>query len=143
MKSFQFKIASKVANDGQGQQESEQASEDAYEERIPGGMAEGKNPDDFNPEALAEGTRVEMEHTDDPGVAREIAMDHLVEDPEYYVKLRAIEGDGVSQEASGPMDPERTAIALRAIAANIDRSRRPHVDLVIRDLRRILATLSI
>ena len=33
------------------------------------------------------GTKVEMEHTDDEGEARKIAMDHLKEDPHYYTKL--------------------------------------------------------
>jgi hypothetical protein len=40
-----------------------------------------------------DGTRVEMEHTDDKDVAREIAMDHLSEDSEYYNKLRKMEGE--------------------------------------------------
>ena len=30
---------------------------------------------------------VEMEHTNDPDIAKEIAMDHLTEDPDYYSKL--------------------------------------------------------
>jgi len=46
------------------------------------------------------GTRVEKEHTDDPKLAQRIAMDHLVEDPEYYTKLKKIEeGDGKKVEA--------------------------------------------
>ena len=32
-----------------------------------------------------------MEHTDDPDLAREIAMDHLTEDPDYYTKLEKVE----------------------------------------------------
>ena len=38
------------------------------------------------------GVDVEMEHTDDPNIAREIAMDHLMEDPVYYKKLKEMEG---------------------------------------------------
>jgi len=60
-------------------------------ERVPGGLAEGKKPEDFDAKALAKGQDVEMEHTDDPNVAREIAMDHLTEDPDYYEKLETIE----------------------------------------------------
>lgn len=52
--------------------------------RLQGGMA------DFDPEALAEGIRVEREHTKDPDLAREIAMDHLAEDPRYYEKLKKV-----------------------------------------------------
>jgi len=33
----------------------------------------------------------EMEHTDDPSVAKEIAMDHLTEDVDYYKKIKKIE----------------------------------------------------
>jgi hypothetical protein len=40
---------------------------------------------------LNKGVRVEMEHTNDKGKAKEIAMDHLFEDPKYYDKLEKIE----------------------------------------------------
>lgn len=40
---------------------------------------------------LIKGLKVEMEHTDDIDKAKEIAMDHLAEDPNYYTKLRRIE----------------------------------------------------
>ena len=40
------------------------------------------------------GTEVEMEHTDDPKVARKIALDHLAEVPDYYTKLlKYVEGN--------------------------------------------------
>lgn len=54
---------------------------------IPGGLADKKQPDDFDPAELAKGIKIELEHTDDRDVAREIAMDHLTEDPHYYSKL--------------------------------------------------------
>lgn len=71
------------------------------QERIPGGLAKGKHPSDFDPEQLAKGMKVELEHTPDRDVAREIAMDHLMEDPAYYDKLEKIEKhakqyDGIS-----------------------------------------------
>lgn len=40
---------------------------------------------------LAKGTKVEMEHTNDPKKAREIAGDHLVETPDYYDRLHEME----------------------------------------------------
>lgn len=55
--------------------------------RLPGGMAD-RHKVLFDPEQLRIGTRVEMEHTNEPAIAREIAMDHLTEDPRYYDKLR-------------------------------------------------------
>jgi hypothetical protein len=64
-------------------------------QKIPGGKAEGRSPDEFNPEALAEGVRVEMEHTNDPQIAMEISMDHLTEDPLYYTKLKTIHKDAL------------------------------------------------
>jgi hypothetical protein len=63
-------------------------------EQIPGGRAAGMSPGDFDPAQLAIGTRVEMEHTRDIWLAREIAMDHLAEDPAYYQKLSSIHLDG-------------------------------------------------
>jgi hypothetical protein len=36
---------------------------------------------------LMKGIRHEKEHTSDPKTAREIALDHLKEDPKYYTKL--------------------------------------------------------
>lgn len=62
---------------------------------IPGGKAEGRSPSEFDPVQLAIGTRVELEHTNDPAIAQEIAMDHLVEDPAYYTKLRQVHLDGL------------------------------------------------
>lgn len=61
---------------------------------IPGGKAAGMRVSDFDPEQLAIGARVELEHTRNPFIAREIAMDHLVEDRDYYRKLRTIHLDG-------------------------------------------------
>lgn len=41
---------------------------------------------------LIKGIKVEMEHTNDKKVAKEIAMDHIFEDLNYYTKLKKIEG---------------------------------------------------
>lgn len=54
---------------------------------IPDGRSKGRRPGEFDPAQLRRGTEVEMEHTTDRRVAQRIAMDHLVEDPLYYVKL--------------------------------------------------------
>lgn len=40
---------------------------------------------------LAKGIKVELEHTTDPKVAREIALDHLLEFPDYYDRLARAE----------------------------------------------------
>lgn len=41
---------------------------------------------------LKKGIDVEKEHSSDPKIAREIALDHIAEDPRYYTKLIKMEG---------------------------------------------------
>jgi len=60
-------------------------------DKIPGGLASGKKPSDFDKAKLEAGIKVELEHTSDRAIAAEIAMDHLTEDPNYYEKLETIE----------------------------------------------------
>lgn len=49
----------------------------------------GEIPDhNFNPEALNTGIKIEKEHTYDLSLAKQIAKGHLIEDPDYYRKLR-------------------------------------------------------
>ena len=74
------------------------------EDKIPGGLAQGKTLKDISQKhfkdlsgyfllkkSLEKGIEVEMEHTTDEKIAKEIAMDHLWEDPKYYDKLETIE----------------------------------------------------
>lgn len=49
---------------------------------------------------LSIGMKVEMEHTNDKNEAREIAMDHLFEDPKYYSKLKKIEANEATDSGS-------------------------------------------
>jgi len=81
----------------------EDSDNSEYKDQIPGGLADLCKPKDFNPKQVKMGTKVEMEHTDDPKKALEIALDHLKEDPKYYTKLKKIEpkhyNEGVIQEA--------------------------------------------
>ena len=74
-----------------GPDEDEADSDDVIEAitRLPG--QKKRNPEDFDVSALAAGIKIEMEHTSSRAVARAIAMDHLDEDPEYYVKLKKVE----------------------------------------------------
>jgi len=89
-----------MGNDGKGLQlYIEQSHLD--EDKIPGGLAQGKTIPDIakhhkeRPSTillqLAKGIEVEMEHTTSKKIAKEIAMDHLWEDPKYYDKLASIE----------------------------------------------------
>lgn len=54
---------------------------------IPNGRSKGMRPSAFDPAQLAQGAEHELEHTTNRRLARQIAMDHLAEDPLYYVKL--------------------------------------------------------
>jgi len=59
--------------------------------KLEGGRAEGMPDKEFDSGQLEEGTQHEMEHTNDPKIARGISKDHLAEDPKYYTKLKQIE----------------------------------------------------
>jgi hypothetical protein len=61
-----------------------------------GGKAHGMRPSAFNAKQLKRGTDVEMEHTNKRAIAKQIAMDHLLEDPKYYVKLSKVHLDGLT-----------------------------------------------
>jgi len=71
------------------------------EDKIPGGLAKGMTLSDIAKhhnvsvanikQEFIKGYAVEREHTTDIDVAKEIALDHLYEDPNYYSKLSKIE----------------------------------------------------
>lgn len=77
------------------------------EDQIPGGKGDETEPTHISPEQLEMGIKVEMEHTKDPSLAREIAMDHLTEDPQYYSHLKDAGLDDSSpstpNESNAPM----------------------------------------
>lgn len=83
-----------------------------HKDKLPGGKADKKSPKDFDKDALAEGTKHEMEHTKDKSLAQEIAMDHLTEDSNYYEKLKQVEKS---------MDPAAEASAKRDKIKNVVR----------------------
>lgn len=74
--------------------------EEKDEDQISGGEADDYEPKDFDQKTLEQGKEVEMEHTDDPELAEEIAMDHMVEttknegtpiESDYYKELAKLE----------------------------------------------------
>ena len=60
-------------------------------EKMKGGIGDNRPDNDFDEEQLKNGIKVEMEHTNNPKIAQEIAMDHLTEDPKYYDYLEEME----------------------------------------------------
>lgn len=83
------------------------------EEKLEGGLSDKKTLNDIAKKhekngvhdilnslkkQFAMGIRVEMEHTKDKAVAKEIVMDHLWEDPKYYSKIKKIENMSETKE---------------------------------------------
>jgi len=63
----------------------------AIPQKIEGGLADKKNPTKYDRKQLEMGIEIEMEHANDPDKAKEIAMDHLEEMPDYYTHLKGME----------------------------------------------------
>lgn len=78
-------------------------------EELEGGLADGDEPIQYDPQQILKGMDVEMEHTDDPKIALEITMDHLAEIPDYYDHLEDMEAEataGDDQEREVDIDLE-------------------------------------
>jgi hypothetical protein len=82
---------SKLAIDGKGV-EPRMIDLKPRTDHLEGGAADEMDYDDFDAKALKKGADHELEHTKNIEIAREIAMDHLTEDPHYYDKLDKVEG---------------------------------------------------
>ncbi len=74
-------------------------------EQLKGGLSADKSYSDFDQEQLAKGIKVEIEHTDDPSIAKEIAADHLAEIPDYYDRLEKMEREAGIDEGTIKMAP--------------------------------------
>jgi len=83
-------------------------------ESLPGRTAPGRDPSDFDPFELARGLEHEMEHTTNRDVAREIAMDHLAERPDYYWLLDEMDKMPIAPQyrVGEPSERSPTAIAI-------------------------------
>ena len=68
-------------------------SKQEWKDQLPGGLADKKKPEDYDQAELQKGIKVELEHVDDEKLAKEIAMDHLAEDPKYYTNLEKVHKD--------------------------------------------------
>jgi hypothetical protein len=94
----------------------------AFYEQTFVGLAKGKSIEDLANKhnvsvdhldsQLKKGIKVEHEHTKDNTIARKIAMDHLFEDPDYYIKLKKIEEKNIH-------DPVRPGILKRQIKGKV------------------------
>lgn len=64
---------------------------------LEGGRGDNLSDGDVDKEELKKGLKVEKEHTKDKRIAKEIALDHLAEDPNYYSKLEIIHKENPSR----------------------------------------------
>jgi len=62
---------------------------------IPGGKGDKLDEKDVDPEQLRMGIGVELEHTKNKALAKEIALDHLAEDPRYYTMMKKIHKESI------------------------------------------------
>ena len=76
-------------------------------EQLIGGKADKRPERTFDPEALAKGIKVEMEHTDDPAIASEVARDHLSERSTYYDDLAQMEAGNADSDESEAVDQDQ------------------------------------
>lgn len=64
-------------------------------------------PEDADPKELEMGIKVEMEHTDDPEIAKKIALDHLAEFTNYYTLLAEMEAKAIPYKKENVITKEK------------------------------------
>lgn len=73
---------------------------------------------------LIKGVNVEMEHTNNKKIAKEIAMDHLYEDPNYYTKLKKIEAHEMTgADSSGSFEASFSSQPIKRKITKIHNSK--------------------
>jgi len=60
-------------------------------QKLKGGKGDNRPDSDFDAKDLEDAIEHKLEHTKDRKIAKEIAKDHLSEDPNYYKKTKKIE----------------------------------------------------
>jgi hypothetical protein len=121
----------------------------ALVDQMEGGIADEAKPQDFDIKSLLKGILVELEHTNNPIAAMEIAMDHLAEHAEYYDALELMEkelesdddDDDDDDDDEGEPAPDQIASKLIDIADLIDKSNSPSKTRIVKRLKAIQATL--
>lgn len=102
-----------------------------------GGKSKGKMPKGVNPKEVAEGTKVEMEHTDNKEDARKITADHLAEVKDiskskkpvgYYPPLAKME-DSIKEKVAkvlSSMERKNLSAGTFAVPASMARKEEPN-----------------
>lgn len=73
---------------------------------LPGGRADNRPDSDFDAKALAEGMKIESEHTKDKKLQKEISKDHLTESGNYYRDLKKMEKEEEAEKKSSATGSE-------------------------------------
>lgn len=105
----------------------------AHKDKLPGGLADERSIDSFDPHALEEGVDIELEHTNDEDLAREIAMDHLTEHPErYYEALKEME-ERLEKERKGKKEAAKKKKKSKSKSKKKDHGGKPKKVVEIAD----------
>ena len=88
-KEYPVEAAQSNYQDSQNEEKRKKVCEKA--DKLEGGIADKSSPSEFDQGQLKIGIKIEMEHTKDKDIAKEIAMDHLKEIPDYYSRLDNME----------------------------------------------------
>jgi hypothetical protein len=99
-------------------QTSNALSRSGQKDLLPGGKADNLPDREISADSLAEGAKHEHEHTRNDQIAKEIAKDHLSEDPQYYEKVKEIEKGA---DETKPAKKPTTLDELRAAKKHSDR----------------------
>jgi hypothetical protein len=70
---------------------------------------------------LKKGIEVELEHTDNKEKAREIAMDHLSEFPDYYDRLEKMENNPSKEFKTTEINENNKILIKRLIKENLNK----------------------
>lgn len=102
----------------------------AWHDELPGGLADKDMPGEFPQVTLREGQKIESEHTKNKHLQREIAMDHLKEDPKYYGKLKKMEKAGEEEfKLQGHTEHQGIPIAIEnrkgSVRKGVDKDGKP------------------
>ena len=103
------------------------------EDSLPGGKGDATDPAQVDQEQLAMGIKTEMEHTQDLDLAREIAMDHLAEDPQYYSNLK---NAGMADELpNGQQPPNQKPMQMQKLMSPTAIVPTPVIGMAVRGTR--------
>ncbi len=79
---------------------------------------------------LKKGIEIEKEHTKTESQAKEIAMDHLWEDPNYYTKLKKIDANEMTgADSAGAFEPALSGVIIKRKIDKIHNLKEEQLDI--------------